>query len=248
MEGLRGQSKVMAGLLEDAATQSTSHAAAKLRDTMDKKAALQEQLAGLLQEMDSLSGRLADKDNTVSALQRRVSGLMRELDSLAAPAPAAAAPSVSEAPLPATEIARRDADLVAEIMGTCCMRLLVCSCDIMVAGLAIAAATARVVEVSKDGGEAAKEQVKAWGTRFMVRCALLWKVVGDTPVQARMGEAVEDASTNLRHLATSVVRAHSAPRRPEDVPLEQRQEGALSVRDEVPRRGEHQPLWKRKGE
>lgn len=124
MEGLRGQSKVMAGLLEDAATQSASHAAVKLRDTMDKKAALQAQLAGLLQEMDSLSGRLADKDSTVLALQQRVTGLMRELDSLT-PAGMDAAPV--EAMTPATEIAKRDADLVAEIMGMLLMDgLLVC--------------------------------------------------------------------------------------------------------------------------
>lgn len=65
-----------------------------------------------------------------------------------------------------------------------------------------------------------------------------------------MGEAVEDAGINLRHMATSVVRAHTAPRRPEDVPLEQRQEGALSVRDELPKRGggSEAPLWKRKGQ
>lgn len=65
-----------------------------------------------------------------------------------------------------------------------------------------------------------------------------------------MGEAVEDAGVNLRHLATSVVRANTAPRRPEDVPLAQRQEGALSKRDEVPKRGgQHEaPLWKRKGD
>lgn len=119
------------------------------------------------------------------------------------------------------------------------------------AGLAIAAATARIVEVSKDGGEAAKEQVKAWGARFMVRDVCVSQIQSDARgvEQARMGEAVEDAGVNLRHLATSVVRAHTAPRRPEDVPLEQRQEGALSVRDETPRRGERQgaPLWRRKG-
>lgn len=69
--------------------------------------------------------------------------------------------------------------------------------------------------------------------------------------QARASEAVQDASHNLRYLATSVARAHTAPRRPEDVPLEQRQAGALCSRDEPPpskRGGEEttRPLWKRK--
>ncbi len=69
MEGLRDQSTAMASLMEHAASDSASQAAAKLKVTLNKKAALQEQLAELLVEMDSLSGKLADKDDTVTGLQ-----------------------------------------------------------------------------------------------------------------------------------------------------------------------------------
>ncbi len=137
---------------------------------------------------------------------------------------------------------------------------------IMHTGLALAAATARVVELGKDGGQAAKQQLKSWGIVFMVCCTICVCIANimcklyakyTTPsclsilTQARAAEAVQDARHNLQYMATSVARAHAAPRRPEDVPMEQRQAGAQCSRDEPPssKRGAantSRSMWKRK--